>query len=158
MKKVTELDNLMQQYAVDDIKSDNLLYEMHSIYNRLDNTERKDLFTLVKVRDINWKQALIDLFQIHRDENATREEYNDVIVACFELIDSCYQGLEIPSFSVREDIVRRCIQFLSQFHRNRLTDEEIERLKKIVYYIKLTYENNVKSLETIEKLLMNKGD
>lgn len=156
MSKVQELDNLMQQYIVDDIKSDILLDKMHSIYNTLDNTERKDLYSLVKDRDTNWKHALINFLQIHRNENATREEYNDVIIACFDVIDSCYNKLEIPSFSEKEYIVRRCIYFLSQFHKNRLTNEEIERLKKIVFYIKLTYENNVKSLENLEKLLTQK--
>ena len=155
MNKVQQLDNLMKQYIEDDIKSDDISDKMHPLYNALNNDERKDLYRLVKDRDTNWKHALINLIQIHRNENATREEYNDIIITCFDVIDSCYNHLEIPSFTEKEYIVRRCIYFLSQFHKNRLTSEEIERLKKIVFYIKLTYENNVKSLENLEKLLNN---
>ncbi len=55
MNMVQELDGLMQQYIVDDVKSDILLDKMHSIYNTLDNTERKDLYSLVKGRNTNWK-------------------------------------------------------------------------------------------------------
>ena len=94
MNKVQQLDNLMKQYIEDDITSDDISDKIHPLYNTLNNDERKDLYSLVKDRDTNWKHALINLIQIHRNENATREEYNDVIIACFELIDRCTRQRE----------------------------------------------------------------
>ena len=153
MNKVQELDNLMKQYIMD-AEDDSVLNQIFPLYKTFSKEERKDLYNLLKVRTIDWNHALIDLIQqIHRQSTLTREEINDVIVACFDIINTFYRDLTTSNFSSKEYLARRCIYFLTQFHKDKLTEQELERLKNVVFYIKTNYENNVKSLQNLENLL-----